>query len=483
MIKVITSDSFDFGTPVARLMDVHSRGVDRSWMQKRAALFTPKMAELRPEPGHSLIHLISLGAMEMFGNNRNGDGFNEKQARFTIPFPKPGQPGYYDMVDGLIGRHDSTFMKHGHVYKHHKNDDPAKSIGQIKAAAYNKDMHRGELVIKVPHDKEWEGDLQKLASGKDIPFSMAAKVPYDICSICGNKAKHRGEYCEHLRDHMTSIIKSGHQVFAINDQPTFFDISKVVRPADRIAWSLQKVASVLERPIGGAELAEELGVSAPVELLGVSSKYAAVKLSAAKKLAEIEKKIEAVAAGADNKHLANKLALGCCTKNIPSKAMEELKSHKTAHALSALGSAKIPLSVMDFLTLTGQGSYKEASEVEALLPGMYSNISNFDLETCIDSCAYSPTNVYPLSAVKVAEELQNDYSIAENKVQRRVLAATVRGDEPAFKNLGSVKTASCSVKAAELAKEYVKYQLSFASLTGNDPITNTLLVMRNYIKV
>ena len=216
MIKIIDPASFAFHEPVAMLVELHSRGPDKDWMTKRAALFTKEIAALRPEPGHSFIHMTSLGAGETYSTNRNGDYFNEAPTKFPLPFPKDASVRELDLVAGLVNTHP-TFLQ-GHVFKHHRNDNPAGAIGKIAAQAYNHDMHRGELIIKVPHGREWDADLQKIASGGQVPFSMAVRVPTDFCSSCGNRARSRAEYCEHLRDHLTDIIKTGHQIFAVNDE-------------------------------------------------------------------------------------------------------------------------------------------------------------------------------------------------------------------------------------------------------------------------
>lgn len=70
------------------------------------------------------------------------------------------------------------------------------------------------------------------------------KVAFDVCSICGNKAKRRDEYCAHIRHDKKKIYPDGKQPYMINYNPTFFDISIVKRRADRIAYVLDKVASV-----------------------------------------------------------------------------------------------------------------------------------------------------------------------------------------------------------------------------------------------
>lgn len=69
------------------------------------------------------------------------------------------------------------------------------------------------------------------------------KVAFDVCSICGNKARKRSDYCEHILRDKRKIYPDGRQPYMINYNPTFFDISIVRRRADKIAYVLEKVAS------------------------------------------------------------------------------------------------------------------------------------------------------------------------------------------------------------------------------------------------
>lgn len=68
------------------------------------------------------------------------------------------------------------------------------------------------------------------------------KIPYDVCTICGNKAATRAEYCDHLKYEMGRIYPDGKQAAALNPSPRFFDSSWVIRPADRTGHMLKKVA-------------------------------------------------------------------------------------------------------------------------------------------------------------------------------------------------------------------------------------------------
>lgn len=70
------------------------------------------------------------------------------------------------------------------------------------------------------------------------------RVRFDVCSICGNKATAKNPYCEHIKYHKREVYPDGKQAYMINVNPTFFDISIVRRRADKIAYVLNKVASI-----------------------------------------------------------------------------------------------------------------------------------------------------------------------------------------------------------------------------------------------
>lgn len=109
-----------------------------------------KINEFAPPPGKFMIHLITMGAHEMYGPNRNGDGFSKS----------------------ALEKHHQTFVTHGHFFREHRNRDPKLAIGEIKAAAYHPKLHRVELIM-------W-GDMEKAAreyerakAGKESSYSMS----------------------------------------------------------------------------------------------------------------------------------------------------------------------------------------------------------------------------------------------------------------------------------------------------------------------
>jgi hypothetical protein len=108
-------------------------------------------------------------------------------------------------------------------------------------------MKRVELVVAIDHERcEKNGGkntLQKIHDGEYPATSMGCRVPYDVCSICENKARFRSEYCEHMRQMPGKIFPDGRKVFVYNHYPRFFDISFVFIGADRTSFVLEKIAS------------------------------------------------------------------------------------------------------------------------------------------------------------------------------------------------------------------------------------------------
>ena len=251
MIKVIDNTAWhgnlwDEENPRVALVKYSSNGIsglDKQAFIKRASEETSeellkKVAQMEVKPGEELIHLIAMGTTEAYGPNRNGDGFS-KQACI---------------------KYHPTFVKHARFYRNHKNKDPEKSYGIVKASAYNPVMSRIELIVALNGNEKAakangglvaDKEMEKLASGDDIAVSMACSVPFDVCSCCGNKATSREEYCKGTDEggkceaggltsnicKFASVNGKIKQLYADNTQPDFFDISNVFIPADRIAYS------------------------------------------------------------------------------------------------------------------------------------------------------------------------------------------------------------------------------------------------------
>lgn len=177
---------------------------------------------LTPSPDYAYAHVLAMSAVEFYGPNNNGDAFYEADLKAEHP----------------------KFVTDANVFLHHINKDPLGAIGKPVFSFYNDEMHRAELILRISKsDPKAAKIIEGLKNNEQLYVSMGVKVPFDVCSICGNKSKTRADYCDHLKYNMKAVLQNGDKVFAYNPSPlNFFDISFVHRPADKIAFVLNKIA-------------------------------------------------------------------------------------------------------------------------------------------------------------------------------------------------------------------------------------------------
>lgn len=217
---------------------------DRNYLRKHSSEYHPEISAYieKATPIQNLVQVLltALGAYEYWGQNVNGD-------QFKIPaLTHQGSDYGYQ-----------TFESNANYFLHHVNKDPALSKGKVLKAVWNDKAKRVELVVGIDVNLDPEG-VAMVDRGENLTFSMGAKVPFDVCSICGNKAKTRAEYCDHLKYQMNQIDPvTGLLVGADNTMPKFFDISRVLIPADKTAYMWTKIAGAANvyQTIGSAELA------------------------------------------------------------------------------------------------------------------------------------------------------------------------------------------------------------------------------------
>ena len=234
-------------------------------VKQASDIFECPREELKPDKDHVAVHVVALGDYEHYGQNRNGDAFRKKACE---------------------DRHD-TFVKSGHVFVQHDNQDPEKALGRPVKSAYDKSMGRIELVLHVHKDKG-QDQLHKLASDGTHGFSMACYVPFDSCNVCNTPRRGPSDpnQCEHLRDHLGKVFPDGKVACMQNDYPTWFDISFVHKPADRIAYDLQKIAASGEA--ASYKLAEAEGIWVPDHILARSYDGYTEKLATLQALGAVE---------------------------------------------------------------------------------------------------------------------------------------------------------------------------------------------------
>jgi hypothetical protein len=224
------------GLPAMQLVKMSSRGLRgydlNEFIKSAGHHFIDALRKMDHKPGEEILHLNALGATEVWGPNRNGDGFK---------------------IATCIKYHP-TFVEHARWYRDHLNKDPQRSYGIVKLSHFHPTMHRIELLVGLNATKEAadrnkgliaDDEIDCLSKGLDLPVSMSTKVPYDVCSGCGHKSATREEYCDEnnckyggLRDNLGKIASDGHLLHADNPVVCWSDISNVrkSRPADRTAY-------------------------------------------------------------------------------------------------------------------------------------------------------------------------------------------------------------------------------------------------------
>jgi hypothetical protein len=228
MIK--SNDSTEFEDGNVSLLNLSKIGLEKIAAYSEITDF---LQTLKPIPNRSYLHVNMLGSSEIYGPTKNGDFFS---------------------TDTLERFHKTFQTTPAKFFKHHQNKSHSPSFGVVIFATFNPIMKRIELIVEA--DEATSKELDALMSRGIYPkTSMACRLPHDRCSICGNIAKTRQEYCKHLMFEMGKLYPDGRRVAAINeDSITWFDCSWVVRPADPTSSVLTKVAE--EHVLGAAERAE-----------------------------------------------------------------------------------------------------------------------------------------------------------------------------------------------------------------------------------
>jgi hypothetical protein len=336
MLKLIDIDpTFFHEEPVIQIIDFdHAKGMVKSAAaDSRISQYAEKIS---PDPSKIYVHILAMGAGEYYGANRNADYFPEENLKIY---------------------HESFATSPAHIFKHHINKNPEIAIGQVIFSIYNDRMHRVEIIAWI--DKKKGADVvEKIERGEFPSTSMACHTPYDTCSICGNQARSRGEYCVHLRDELGKIHADGKKTMAINDGPLrFFDMSIVFRPADVTSSVLQKVASDQAFMHGGL-----LGSAESAFLQGLQEKAAEMK-----KLSELVKEVEGSIVSS-SPTLSSILAKVKDPKDDVLDLLVQFDIHHVIHALAELG---ISPSVGFFAKYIGQKLTGQSVEgIEHLVQGL-----------------------------------------------------------------------------------------------------------------
>lgn len=336
MKKYIELDDFYYpDEPTIRIINVYQQSPLKHIKLASEALDYIK--NVRPIPEKTIILVLAMTAGEFYGPNRNGDAWPERPLRVK---------NTVITENDILPKHYKTFETNGKVFKHHVNKDPEKSIGDVLKAFYNWKMHRVELLLALDNNKA-EDVVEQIQQGKFPAVSMGCKVPYDVCSVCGNRAPNRIAYCEHTKYHMGEFLKNGKRIFVWNPSPTFFDLSIVARPADRLGYMMKKVAEVPEITLSaarGEKIAELQDKAAQLRKLSLIAKIIRGDVTAAK---TDDNEISSIANYLKNVvfPLAGKMP------PIPDSVLRQMAKFPVNEVVSTLGVLGIILTTPEFIKL------------------------------------------------------------------------------------------------------------------------------------
>ena len=489
MIKLVAPAGWNFDQSILSSVSLSTRGLvghDRAQFLKRAShSFLPLLDNIKFAKDEVPVHLIALGASEAYGPNRNGDGFKAAACR----------------------KYHNTFVKFGKFFRNHKNKpergDP--HFGVIKASAYNEDMRRVELLCALNAEKSAternggfiaDAELEKLARGADIPVSMACRVPRDVCSYCQNSARTRDEYCTTekcaaggCRDNLSRLIKVGndlHHLHVDNPDPTWFDISAVFRPADRIAYGAK--ADYLTKAAADNGLFE---LQDAIKLAEASSVPLAVVLQAGQTGFWNPMQISQIQLGyglaAIEKFATLREADMYRALVMPAFPVEKLATFGSARCdaqLATLADYGIILPLPAYATLIGQDAYTK--QAAAVMPWIYTQMADSEaLPQSVErgACLFAEKHADERAGL-LAAGLQADFSLKKAAVTNRLWRSCIQG-QPVPVICAQEKSAGCSAEGHRLAQQYAMYKLGslwrLAATDSDFPLTVRLSVRQNLV--
>ena len=473
--KQIVTDSFHFpeGTRTATLLDGYSKGLGfTAPVMKTASAVETFVKTIRPDKDHSYVHLISVGAQEYYGPNKRGDSFNEDGKVYRPPAPFAKEAAEVVLEGGLKKFHDPTFTANGKVYREHQSiiaDPKNKPLGDVVFAIYNEPMHRGELIIKLDN-KSWAPDIKRLENGKPIYFSMGCLTATDVCSVCGKRTSPMDleNRCGHLKDDLLSFMENGTQVHAITDHPIFYDISRVAVPADKIAFSLSKVASEGILSIG-SNLPEDPLAILPVRMVDRMRGRRVDRFNLISKAAAEERIV-----------INGGMTLPVSTSDEEEGKLLDDLSKDAPKVIFIMNKNRALLPPPQFTRLVGGcGSSLDSAMplVGNQLSGIFSSLmGSSDLASFIDDGTYEGEESFDRGLLSKVAPLISRYSLDEEPVQRRVIHIVIA---PNVKTASEQRifTPDAGALASKLAREYARYQLSF--MTENPDRRSVALALAN----
>lgn len=298
-------------------------------------------------------------------------------------------------------------------------------------------------------------------------------VPYDICTMCGNHAQTKKDYCDHLKYQKMSLSKEGHQAAAINDQPHLHDISEVRVPAFRAAYALSKVASEGSLPSQDDPNALWL----PLSMIGeIGDKLEQKHAAAFSKAAEIEKKILAKGMSPEESGLAEAFQ----DNHIGEETIKELQQYPVGDVLAALSERGVLLPPGPFCRIAlkrPESEINNAKDLPCCIKKVFSELADSGDNEVFSDSSYVPLSPRHWTGLEEsADKLVAGHSAEDGPVSKRIIQISIKGGPSLSKRASLLVTPTQSAESRYLAKEYAKYQVAFMAGLGVDKYAHRVIV-------
>ena len=190
------------------------------------------------------------------------------------------------------------------------------------------------------------------------------------------------------------------------------------------------------------------------------------------KLAEIEKRVEVEGAPVDG------VVVNAMNHDLPEEQVEGMKSYPLNDLFSSLHNSKCMLSPKDFIRIVMKKSDSDIPglhEMPCALRSMFGEIAEGDSEDVVTDSSYTGKPEGSWSSLQgTTEDAKESISLEDGPVKKRVIIAISNGDGPNEK--GASIRGSLSAESQVLAREYAKYQLSFATIPGNSNYLDRIIL-------
>ncbi len=471
-IKIASSQDWNALSSIAPLeVKISSRGLSSNDSHKIAQevgdkfIHEVRKIEDQLDSNHKYAHVISCGCTELFGPNRNADGWGKE----------------------ALAKDMNTYLKHAKCFRDHDNKPTSLYYGRPKVAFFDEDRGYGRLLVALHANdsactdklaRVADREIEDLESKGEIKVSHGSKISFDTCSFCGNNAKTRAQYCDSserggkcsalgCRPGLSKIAEDGRVQFVHNDDSNlFYDISAIgmsknsARQADRIAYAslfegLDKTAGELFPGAvpGSSWMAEQMGLTARLDLFDLDQlshrqhKFAKV----AAKLAMLEPY------SPDrlyNSHVSPVRGLW---------QLRSLNNETKAAAVRELARRREFIGPQTFAGLC-EANWATAKEAEAIAYGGIQRLAQDDkLVELIKTSSYTNAFVSDVGLLPAPIKLPEG-DVSEPALSRASKFAAL--SEPY-----TAAPATGSEEAAKIALEYLAFKIAYASQIWEDDET------------